>query len=248
MNPIALLGVGLLLAVGLGLWWWVRRGDEAAAEQASGRPQRSESLDTVAGWVPEPTRLLTQAERRALALLSQALPKHTILAQVPLARFIRVPTRNSYTEWMRRVGQVCADLLVCDAASQVVAVVELRRPPGQDSERTRKRHARMDRVLQKAGIRVVVWNEEALPHVEAVRDQILPTAPMAVPSTPVGPRTATVAVTAAKAASTAPVMTAMDFTDTEPEPDQIIELRDPPASTWFDNLDSALAPLEPQRR
>jgi hypothetical protein len=245
MNPIALLGVGLVLAVGLGLWWWVRRGDEAAAEQASSRPQRSESLDTVAGWVPEPTRLLTQAERRALALLSQALPKHTILAQVPLARFIRVPTRNSYTEWMRRVGQVCADLLVCDAASQVVAVVELRRPPGQDSERTRKRHARMDRVLQKAGIRVVVWNEEALPHVEAVRDQILPTARMAVPSAPAGPRTAT--VTAVTAAPAAPVMAAMDFTDTEPEPDEIIELRDPPASTWFDNLDSALAPLDAPR-
>jgi hypothetical protein len=129
-----------------------------------------------------------------------------------------------------------------------VAVVELRRPPGQDSERTRKRHARMDRVLQKAGIRVVVWNEEALPHVEAVRDQILPTAGIAVPSVPAGPRTATVAVTAVKAVSTAPVMTAMDFTDTEPEPDEIIELRDPPASTWFDNLDSALVPLEPQRR
>lgn len=248
MNPTALLGVGLVLAVGLGLWWWVRRGDAAAAEQASSRPQRSEALDTVAGWVPEPTRLLTQAERRALATLLQALPKHTVLAQVPLARFIRVPTRNSYTEWMRRVGQVCADFLICDASSQVVAVVELRRPPGQDSERTRKRHARMDRVLQKAGIRVVVWNEEALPHAEAVQDQVLPAARMAVPTVPASPRTATVAaVTAAKAASTAPALAAMDFFDTEPEPDQIIELRDPPASTWFDNLDSALAPLDAPR-
>jgi hypothetical protein len=142
---------------------------------------------------------------------------------------------------------VCADLLVFDTASPVVAVVELRRPPGQDIERTRKRHDRMDRVLQKAGIRVVLWTEEALPHPEAVRDQILPTALMAVPSVPAGPRTAAVAVTAVKVASTAPVMAAMDFTDTEPEPDEVIDLCDPPASTWFDHLDSALAPLDAPR-
>lgn len=239
MDPIALVGVGVLLAVLLVLW--LRRGGQGKGEEVGGRPQRSEALDTVAGWLPEPTRLLTEAERKALAILAQALPKHTILAQVPLARFIRVPTRNSYTEWMRRVGQVCADLLVCDAASQVVAVVELRRAPGQDSERTRKRHARMDRVLQSAGIRVVVWNEQDLPHVNMVREQVLPIArPTARP-----PAAAMAPVAAAPAA---PALAGIDFVDTDPDPDEVIELHEPRASTWFDTLDSAVAPLDPPRR
>lgn len=243
MNMIVL--AALLLALALGLWWMRRRGTGDAVES---RPQRNEAIDTVAGWPPEPTRVLTIAEKRAMKMLCSALPEYMVLAQVPLARFIRVPTRNSYTEWMRRVGQLCADLLVCDASSQVVAIVELRRPPGKDTERTRKRHERMDRVLRKAGIRVLVWNEEALPHPDAVREQVLPkpktldAAPAAAaPVTPVAAGT-TAAGMAAAAAGRLP------FGDTEPDPDEVFELREPPASTWFDELDSQPTPLDPPRR
>ncbi len=242
MDPIVL--VLLLAVVALGLWWWKRgRG----GEEEGSRPPRNEALDTVAGWPPEPTRLLTVVERRAMTMLHQALPEHMILAQVPLARFIRVPTRNSYTEWMRRVGQLCADLLVCDASSQVVAVVELRRPPGKDSERTRKRHERMDRVLHKAGIRVLVWNEEALPHPDSVREQVLPKPKVETPAAT--PAAAAAVATAAAAPPRKPVTEPeRDFTDTEPEPDEVFELREPPASTWFDDLESERAPLDPPRR
>lgn len=169
MDPMVLL---VLAALGglLGAWLWRRRrGDD---EDAGGR---GDALDTVAAWPPEATRVLTLQERRAYNLLTHALPEHIVLAQVPVSRFIRVPTRNSYHEWMRRVGQLCADLVVCDPSSQVIAVVEVRRPAGKDSERTRRRHDRMDRVLRKAGVRVIEWNEEALPHRDSVREQVLPT-------------------------------------------------------------------------
>lgn len=243
MNTIAL--AALLLALAMGLWWWRLR--RRAGEAAESRPQRNEAVDTVAGWPPEPTRLLTVVERRAMKMLSAALPDHMILAQVPLARFIRVPTRNSYTEWMRRVGQLCADLLVCDASSQVVAVVELRRPPGKDTERTRKRHERMDRVLRKAGIRVLVWNEEALPHPDAVREQVLPQ-PKTVAAAP-APAAAGTPVAAGLAPGVAAAAAGqLPFGDTEPDPDEVIELREPPASTWFDELESERAPLDPPRR
>jgi hypothetical protein len=241
MDPIVL--VLLLAVVALGLWWWKRgRGPEAE----SSRPPRNEALDTVTGWPPEPTRLLTVAERRSLTMLQGALPEYTILAQVPLARFIRVPTRNSYTEWMRRVGQLCADLLVCDASSQVVAVIELRRPPGKDTERTRKRHERMDRVLHKSGIRVLVWNEEALPHPDSVRDQVLPKPKVETPAASAKPTAPAIAAMAPVVAQ--PVVRKPAFTDTEPEPDEVFELREPPASTWFDELESERAPLDPPRR
>lgn len=241
MNVIVL--AALLLALGLGLWWAMRR--RGGNEAGESHPQRNEAVDTVAGWPPEPTRLLTVVERRAMKMLCIALPEHMILAQVPLARFIRVPTRNSYTEWMRRVGQLCADLLVCDASSQVVAVVELRRPPGKDTERTRKRHERMDRVLRKAGIRVLVWNEEALPHPDAVREQVLPKPKpgLGLAEAPPAPTLA-----APPAATVQPAPPKRDFGDTEPEPDEVFELREPPASTWFDELDSGRTPLDPPRR
>jgi hypothetical protein len=241
MNMIVL--AALLLALALGLWWAMRR--RGGSEAGESHPQRAEALDTVAGWPPEPTRLLTVVERRAMRMLCTALPEHMILAQVPLARFIRVPTRNSYTEWMRRVGQLCADLLVCDASSQVVAVVELRRPPGKDTERTRKRHERMDRVLRKAGIRVLVWNEEALPHADAVREQVLPKPKPGLGAVEAAPAPAPAAPLSAAAPPAPPKR---DFGDTEPEPDEVFELREPPASTWFDDLDSERAPLDPPRR
>lgn len=244
MDPLLLLALLLLMALGL---WWRRRARGAVREDGNSRPQRGETVDTVIGWPPEPTRLLTLPERRAMVMLQHALPEHLVFAQVPLARFIRVPTRHSYTEWMRRIGQVCADLLVCDASSQVIAVVELRRPPGKDTERTRKRHERMDRVLHKAGIRVLVWNEEALPHPDAVREQVLPQASPATPA-PAATATATATAPLSPQASPAAAPAPPDFDDTEPQPDEVFEMREPPASTWFDEFDSAPAPLNPPRR
>ncbi len=83
-------------------------------------------LDTLAGWPPTPTQILRTSERIAYSTLRLALPGYMILAQVPIARFITVPKRNSYAEWMRRLGSQCVDLVVCDVTSQVVAVVEIR--------------------------------------------------------------------------------------------------------------------------
>jgi hypothetical protein len=59
--------------------------------------------------------VLTIGERRAYELLRTALPGFLVLAQVPLGRFLRVPTRHSHAEWMQRVGSLSADLLVCNA-------------------------------------------------------------------------------------------------------------------------------------
>jgi len=127
----------------------------------------------VLDWEPGSTRLLTHTEREAYHLLRKALPDHMILAQVPVARFIKVPTRNSYAEWLRRVGSLCVDLVVCDMASHVLAVVEIRRPSDQETDRTRRRHSRMDKVLRASHIPVHVWHEEALPDVQAVREAVL---------------------------------------------------------------------------
>jgi hypothetical protein len=128
---------------------------------------RREALDTVQSWQPEAVRVLTVAERRAYDLLRNSLPGFLVLAQVPLSRFLRVPTRHSHAEWMHRAGSLSADLLVCDAGSRVLAVIDVR--PAEQTERSRQRHERMAKVLKAAGILVQVWSEDRLPTPSSVR-------------------------------------------------------------------------------
>ena len=100
---------------------------------------------------------------------------------MPLARFLSVPKRNSYAEWMRRLGNQCVDFVVCDVTSQVVAVVEVRPPIEQLDDKVRVRLDRVARALKAAKIPLHVWNEEKLPTIEAAREKLLPSAP-AVPA------------------------------------------------------------------
>jgi hypothetical protein len=134
--------------------------------------QRREALDTVMAWPAEASRVLTRPERKGLEIARRALPDHLVLAQVPLARFLRVPRRHSYTEWMQRVGFVNADLLICDQGSKVLAVIDIR--PLQESERAKRRHERIGQVLRGAGIHVITWREDELPSPSDLRSQLLP--------------------------------------------------------------------------
>jgi Protein of unknown function (DUF2726) len=202
---------------------------------SSSRSNDERRLDTVAAWPPTATRILTSAERQAYTTLERALPGHMILAQVPLARFLKVPTRNSYTEWLRRLGTQCADLVVCDKASEVLAVVNVQPPAGAESERARKRLNRMARVLKAAGIPMHVWTDNALPSVEAAREMVMPklaaTAEQAAPA----------AVADTRIRSTSP--TPFDELDRDESLDERIEVREPPPSTWFDEFNSGPTPL-----
>lgn len=160
INFIAALTISALLLA----WVWARR---RATRPRSRSRKAEESLDTVQSWTPQAVRVLTLPERQAYDLMRRAMPNRLVLAQVPLARFISVPTRHSYSDWLTRVGRLTVDLLVCDKSSRVVAVVDMR-TPGQ-SERSIRRHERMSQVLQAAGIRVLQWNAEALPSPAEVR-------------------------------------------------------------------------------
>ncbi len=173
--PVTL--VGLLLLFTMRRRQRTARGDE-------GR----ENVDTVAGWPPEAGRVMTMHERQAYDVLRRACPSHLVLAQVPISRFVRVPMRRSYSEWLQRVGTLSADLLLCDAGSRVIAVIDVR--SASESERGRRRHDRMSRVLRQARVHVVTWREGELPDVQEARAMLTPllqpggTAPRAVSSRP----------------------------------------------------------------
>lgn len=192
-EELTLWWVGALLAA-LMLAWLVWLGSRRR-QSAPGANRMLDSVDTVIGWPPEATRLLTHRHRRAYGVLRQAMSDHMIFAQVPLSRFVSVPTRLSYAEWLRRVGHMCVDLLVCDHASNVVAVIEVRETGHGMTDRARKRQRRLERVLRAAGLPLQVWDEAWLPDPVMVRKTLLPdsdeapdldaaTVPMEMPEAP----------------------------------------------------------------
>lgn len=161
---------------------WLRR----RQREGRGAAVKREELDTVIHWPPQSVRVMTVAERESFDLLRRALPGLMVLAQVPLARFVKVPTRHSYSEWLQRVGTLSADLLVCDSGSKVLAVIDVR--SAGETERSRRRHERMARVLKAAGVKVYTWREDQLPSASQVRSligaELLKHAPAAVPAKP----------------------------------------------------------------
>jgi hypothetical protein len=219
----------VLLVAAIVVWWAMQRSANAPAAI-----RREDRIDTIAGWPPQATRIMSTGERQAWSTLTAALPGYMVLAQVPVARFTRVPTRNSYAEWLRRIGSHCADLVVCDMASHVLAVVQVDPAGGEKNERALRRRERLRRVLKSEGIPLHVWTEGALPTPDAARNALFGS--QAQPAQPDTVPTAAPAVPApAKAGA--------------PELDERFEPPDAPQSTWFDDLDTAPAPLDgPARR
>ncbi|CAN5783963.1 hypothetical protein BH11PSE8_BH11PSE8_33030 [soil metagenome] len=224
----------------VGWWLWRRRGDPLVRDDDADR------IDTLAGWPPQATRILTASERLAYGLLLRALPGHLILAQVPLARFLKVPKRNSYAEWLRRLGNQSVDFVVCDMASQVLAVVDVQAPAAISSERSRKRLNRMARSLKAAGIPLHVWTENALPSVEAVRETVLPKPVVKEPLSNPMPLASPSPEPARKVRDSGP--SPFDESNRDSTQDELIEMREPPPSTWFDDLDSGPTPLVKPKR
>ena len=164
-TALAMLVACALMLAGL---WLRRRGGAARQETAD------ESLDTVQAWPPQAVRVMTLGERQAYEVLRRSLPGHVVLAQVPLSRFISVPTRFPYSQWLQRAGRLGVDLLVCDFSSRAVAAVEVR--TSDESARSAKRHQRLVEVLRAAGVTVHEWNEDNLPSVAEARALFFPKA------------------------------------------------------------------------
>lgn len=196
------------------------------------RSARKDATDTVMGWQPEASRVLTTTEVQAFDVLARAMPGFRVLAQVPLSRFLRVPMRNSYSDWLARAGNLNADLLLCAPDARVLAVIDVRAP--QESDRSRRRHERMVRVLRAAGITVHVWRQDKLPEVADVRaqlDALLSTHP----ARPAGMQGSWGPVSGAM-----PLIPVPDITEMLAEGDAIaaqVELADPVSSGFFDDLE-----------
>jgi Protein of unknown function (DUF2726) len=238
LELMLLIGVLLLGTVVVLL---VQRNRKAAvADPEAGKRGRGDDIDTVIAWPPEVTRLLTAGERGAHEVLLKALPECVLFAQVPLARFIKVPRRHSYAEWLTRVGHLCADLVICDRSTLVIGVVLL--TSARSSERAERRRTRMTRVLKAAGVKVFLWREESLPSPDFARDQITQRIGDIEEAGARRPEIIEPKVPARPTPGSIPVPEVLNIPfDDEPR-------REPPPSTWFDDLDSGRVPLESEQR
>lgn len=240
MSLDVLLLIGVAALIGVVVYLVARsRQQRAEPDAALGGKRGREEVDTLAAWPPEVTRLLTGGERSAHEVLTKALPECFIFAQVPLARFIKVPRRHSYAEWLTRVGHLCADFVICDRASLVIGAVLLQTM--RDSERADRRRARMTRVLKAAGVKVFTWREEALPNPDTAREQIVQ-------------RTGVPSTAPVETGSPRPLRPTVAGATGIPVPEVVALSADdgprlePPPSTWFDDLDSGRMPLDPGQR
>jgi len=167
-DPVFLPALLLLTVLLIAAVWLQRR-------KATPQPNVPDSsLDTVQAWPPQAVRVMTLGERQAFEVLRRALPGHVVLAQVPLSRFISVPTRFPYAQWLQRAGRLGVDLLVCDFSSRAVAAVEVR--TADESARSAKRHKRLVQILRAAGVTVHEWNEDDVPTVAEARALFIPKA------------------------------------------------------------------------
>lgn len=164
-TALAILVACALMLAGL----WLRHRGGAARQETD-----DDTLDTVQAWPPQAVRVMTLGERQAYEILRRSLPGHVVLAQVPLSRFISVPTRFPYSQWLQRAGRLGVDLLVCDFSSRAVAAVEVR--TSDESARSAKRHQRLVEVLRAAGVTVHEWNEDKLPSVAEAHALFFPKA------------------------------------------------------------------------
>lgn len=201
---------------------------------------KAESLDTIQAWTPQAVRVLTSAEREAFELLRKAAPGQLVLAQVPLARFISVPKRHSYSDWLTRVGRLSVDLLVCDHSSRVVLAIDVR--SSGESTRSQQRHARMTEVLHAAGIRTAHWRAEALPSVNDVKALLLEVSAEQAGPESVGPESVLMVGPGGK-----PMLPVPDMVEVVPGVSPLGRQLEPVSSDYFDDLE-AVPPRQPTRR
>lgn len=137
--------------------------------RAAAAPHR-EGQTLLSRYHPSAVRVLTACERQAFDLVREALPRHVVMPQVPLVRYLRVQDKRTEDDWLRGLSMLSADILVCDTSSRPLLAIEVVAPkPGT---RAQERHERIRQLLEGVGIRVLVWQDGRLPAAQDARAQL----------------------------------------------------------------------------
>ena len=115
-----------------------------------------------AEWPFSAKRPLSRAEQTMYYRLVQSLPELVVLAQVPLASFLRVRKGRTWNEWFDRISRKSVDFLVCERDFRIVMAIELDDGGHDRPERVRSDKVK-NRALTAAGVPLVRWSAHAPP-------------------------------------------------------------------------------------
>lgn len=124
-----------------------------------------------ATWPFDAKNPLSAPEQVLYFRLVQALPEHVILAQVQLACLLAVKKNHDARAWIKRVGGMSADFVVCNKDFSIVAVIEL------DDETVASKDqitadANKVQALEAAGIRIIRWQAKSLPDLKLIQSSL----------------------------------------------------------------------------
>lgn len=131
---------------------------------------------TGATWSYQRKDLLSRSEQIVYNALRSAVPELVVLTQVAVSQMVTTKGRE---HWKGRnlVNRLVADFVVCDRAFKVIAVIELD-GRSHDNPRQQKRDGKKNSALDAAGYTVIRWNSADIPTKDAMRQQLLPSAPV----------------------------------------------------------------------
>jgi len=128
----------------------------------------SKKMVGAASWPFDAKKPLSEPEQVLYFRLVQALPEHTILAQVQLSSLLTVQKNHDARAWLNRINRMSADFVVCNKDFSIVAVIEL-----DDATHARKDRmaadAKKDQALEAAGIRIIRWQAKTLPNLALIQ-------------------------------------------------------------------------------
>lgn len=109
--------------------------------------------------------ILTENEREFFTRLVNALPQYRVLPQISFgALLVPAVSAKDYNATRATFSQKIADFVVCDAAMQVIAIVEL-----DDRTHCADKDARRDAMLKDAGYAVVRFQSRHKPDAMKIR-------------------------------------------------------------------------------
>lgn len=113
---------------------------EAIFPKARPRFLRSRSASAGSAWPVFSRPVMSEVERQAYARLVKAFPRHLVLPQVQICRFVETSNVSGRRAVLNRYQFLSADFLVCDTSARPLCVIEL-----DDSSHLRKDRLEADR-------------------------------------------------------------------------------------------------------
>lgn len=115
--------------------------------------------------------VLSRAEQTLYFRLVKTLPDHIILAQVQLSQLLMVEKGNNFQYWFNRINRMSCDFVICNKASNIIAVIELDDATHEREDR-QKADAKKDKALNAANIPIIRWQAKSLPDEETIKNTI----------------------------------------------------------------------------